>query len=143
MGADLDAHKEILFHKLSELTTVSQESENQSPPLWNISSLEGIQFSCGFAEEHISSLTWIQECLIYHQKTLVRARNLTRANLDSISRASYMRNRHRDLVEIVGGKPSEIGGAASSGSFHLAFIGLFTSFVLVCHLNSRCAIVFL
>ncbi|KAJ3514110.1 hypothetical protein NMY22_g14845 [Coprinellus aureogranulatus] len=101
VAADLKAHEDRLSNALSvppaNSSTHPSGRRYDATPVWSMASLESIRTSMGFLEEHIASLRWVQECLINHQKALVRARSMNSAMLDSVSRAIYMQNRFQDV----------------------------------------------
>lgn len=120
MAQDLQAEKDRVYAMMTSQITKPTSPEESPPgqhktshdphlpafsrsPSFDTTSLDAIRTCTGFLEEHINSLKWIQQCLIYHQKTLIRTRNLTQSTVDSLGRISYMQSHHRDLLEVVEG----------------------------------------
>lgn len=73
------------------------DTHTEGCPMWGMGSMDCLRTSMGFLEEHVASLEWLQECLINHQKVLVRTRSMNTAMLDSVSRAIYMQDRYGDM----------------------------------------------
>ncbi|KAJ3525818.1 hypothetical protein NMY22_g10418 [Coprinellus aureogranulatus] len=104
--AGSSVHKRKLFDMIPpphHPTSFTNRPPASRSPSWNMDSIESIRTCTGFLEEHIASLTWIQDCLIYHHKTLIRTRNLTLAMVDAIGRVTYIQKAHQDILEVVEG----------------------------------------
>lgn len=112
IGKNLRAQEQALSAKVpfppASFTNPGREQTSSlNGPTWGVGSLDSVRASIGFLEEHLNSLMWIQECLISHQKSLVRTRLFTEAILDSISRAMYVQNRFKDMKEVLTGGKGE------------------------------------